>query len=1042
MQHRPDLIGLFAQHKVAANLLMIMMIVGGLIAFEKLNVQFFPNFELDLIRVRVIWSGASAEDIETGITIPIEQALKTVDNLRHITSTSTEGVSAISLELNEGTDTLIALNQVKQKVDEFRNLPVDAEKPQITNIVRYERVARLLISGTEEFAELRHLAHTFEQELLDRGIDKVDINGLPAEQISIQISSQSLENLQLSLDEIGDKIGELSRDIPAGTFGERDNAREIRTLDQRRDAQGFTELPIVTDQNTRINLGSIAEIRRQPEKNSETLGQSGHSIIELVVRRAENGDSFKSAEILDKWLEDTRRSLPPGIELLVFDENWELIKDRINLLLKNGAGGLVLVVIILYLFLSTRVALWIAVGIPVSFMATLLILYLSGGSINMLSLFGLIMALGIIVDDAIVVGEDALSHHQSGEDALLAAEGGARRMLAPVIASSLTTVAAFLPLMLIGGPTGKILIAIPLVIIAAIMASLIESFLVLPGHLRSTFTKMRHEQPKGYRLRLDQLFEEFRDQKFRPLVRWALNNRSLVLSIVTALLIVMLGVLAGGRMKFNFFPSPESVIVYVNAQFVPGTPRQDVQNFMDHLEQTLHETDQALSETQLIVTAVTHYGTGLSNHGRASHSGDHIGAISIELLEPDHREVRNKELIENWRSRIVFPAGIDTFTVAERIVGPPGRDLSIRFTGQNPNHLKAAAMALTDSLKTIPGVSDIEDDMPFGKEQLIYHLTPTGESLGLTTTELGRQLRAAFDGRRVQLFQDGPDEVEVKIQLPEVEREQLGVPNQLNIHLANGESVPLSTVADWETRRGFEILRHAETQLAVEVSAEVNKQVNNSAMIIESLSKELLPKLADQFGVSYSFEGLSAEQDDTMSDMRRGLVIGLLLIYLILAWVFASYGWPLVVMAAIPFGLIGALIGHLVLNIDLTILSLFGFFGLSGIVINDSIILISFYKHLRHQGMTINEALVESACLRLRAVLLTSFTTIGGLAPLLFETSLQAQFLIPMAAAIAFGLAFSTVLVLIVIPVLLSIHEELQKWWKSKVQILRAGFGL
>jgi multidrug efflux pump subunit AcrB len=1041
MQHKNDLIGTFVRHKVAANLLMILMILGGLVAFEKLNVQFFPNFTLNIIQVRTSWDGASSEDVEVGITIPLEQVLKTVDNLRHITSTSSQGVSAISLELQEGTDTLIAVDQIKQKIDEFRNLPIDAEKPQVKNVVVYERIAKLLLSGTEDMAELRHLAHIFEQELLDQGIDKVELTGLPEEQISIQISSQSLEDLGLSLDEIGNRVGELSRDIPAGTFGERDSAREVRTLNQRRDAQSFTTLPILTNQNMRIALGSIAEIQREAKKGSETLGQNGRTVVELVLRRAENGDSFKSARILENWLENTRKSVPPGIEIQVYDEHWTLIRDRINLLLKNGFGGLVLVVIILYLFLSTRVALWIAIGIPVSFTATLLILYLWGGSINMLSLFGLIMALGIIVDDAIVVGEDAMTHYQAGEDAEQAAEGGARRMLAPVLASSLTTVAAFLPLMTVGGPTGKILIAIPLVIIAAIGASLVESFLILPGHLRSTLGKMNHAESSKTRLRLDRIFGEFRDRKFKPFLQTALDNRATALSIVTALLIIMVGVLAGGRLKFNFFPSPESIIVYVNAQFLPGTPRNEVHRFMSHLERTLTDTDSALSERQLVHTAVTHYGTGISSKGRVSHSGDNMGSMFIQLLAPDQRKVRNNELIENWRERIVMPAGIDTLAITERIVGPPGRDISVRLSGREADQLKAAAMDLANTLKIIPGVSDVEDDMPFGREQLIYRLTPAGEALGLTTAELGRQLRAAFDGRRIQLFQDGPDEVEVVVRLPEKERARLGVTNRLNLHLPDGNSVPLPTVAEWEIRRGFEILRHAETQLAIEVSAEINEQINNTGDIIESLSINALPNLAAHYGVSYSFEGRSAEQNETMSDMKKGLIVGLTLIYLVLAWVFASYGYPLVVMAAIPFGLIGAIFGHILLGIDLTILSMFGFFGLSGIVVNDSIILITFYKQLREKGPPIEEALVESSCLRLRAVVLTSLTTIGGLVPLLFETSLQAQFLIPMAAAIAFGLAFSTVLVLIVIPVLLSVYEEAEFRWNQKVLAERRWFG-
>ncbi len=1024
MQHKNDLIGLFAHHKVAANLLMILMIMGGVFALEKLNVSFFPNFELDFINIRVVWSGASAEDVENGITIPLEQSLKTIDNLRHISSTSANGVSAITLELNEDTDILIALDQVKQKVDEFRNLPANAEKPKVKNIVRYERVARVLVSGPQDSAELRHLANTFKQQLIDRGIDKVDIIGLPDEEIAIEISSIQLEKLQLSLNSIGEKIDKMSRDIPAGTFGEQDNTREVRTLDQRRNEQEFSSLAIINDSQSRIDLGTIAHIQRQAEKGGTTLKLNGKPAIELVVRRSDEGDSFAAANILDQWLEDTRPTLSPGIFLHVYDESWQLIKDRINLLLKNGTSGLILVVIILYLFLSGRVAGWIAIGIPVSFMATLLVLYLHGGSINMLSLFGLIMALGIIVDDAIVVGEDALTHYQSGEDALLAAEGGARRMLAPVLASSLTTVAAFLPLMLVGGPTGKILIAIPLVIIAAISASLLESFLVLPGHLKHSFRHHHSENPGGHRQRLDQSFNDFKNKHFKPVVEAALRNRSIVLSSVTTLLIITLGFLAGERIKFNFFPSPDSPLVYANAQFVPGTPRSEVERFLNHLNQTLKQTDNKLSPQSLVSTAVTHYGSGISNKGKAEHKGDHLGSITVELVPPDQRKIRNKEFLEAWRAHVEIPAGLDTFTLVERVIGPPGRELSVQLTGASPEQLKSAALALTESLKTIPGISDIEDDMPFGREQLVYHLTPTGEALGLSSAELGTQLRTAFEGQLVQLFQDGPDEVEVRVKLPKSERELLTDLQHLNIRLKTGESVPLTTVAYWVSQRGFEILRHAEGQLAVQVSAEVNSQVNNSALIIESLMKSTLPNLVDEYGISYSFEGRSAEKNETITDMKRGLVLGLALIYLILAWVFASYGWPLVVMIAIPFGLIGALFGHLVMDIDLTILSMFGLFGLSGIVINDSIILVTFYKQLRTQGKSINQALIQASCQRLRAVLLTSLTTIAGLAPLLFETSLQAQFLIPMATSIAFGLAFSTVLVLIVIPVLLSLYEE------------------
>lgn len=1040
MQHKPDLLGFFAHHKVAGNLLMLIMILGGMFALQKLNIRYFPNFDLDLIQVSVSWKGASAEDIETAITIPLEQSLKTIDNLRNITSTSTQGSANITLELFEGTDTIQALNQVKQYVDEFRNLPDEAEIPKVISIVRYEQVAKLLIYGAENLAELRTLANNFEQQLLQRGIDKVDINGLPDQEIAIEISHNALHQLGISLNQVVQRIRSLSQDIPAGTFGADDTATELRSLNQRRDEFSFARLPIITDDNSRIELGSIAEIKRQAIPGGVTLSMAGKPAVELVVRRSEFGDSFQAAEILKQWIEATRPLLPNSIKLHVYDETWQLIDERISLLFKNGATGLVLVVTILYLFLSTRVALWVAVGIPVSFMATLLILHFAGGSINMISLFALIMALGIIVDDAIVVGEDALTHYQAGEEALLAAEGGARRMFAPVFAASLTTIAAFLPLMLIRGPTGKILFEIPLVIVAVIIASLIESFFVLPSHLRHSFLHMHGAEKPNLQQRFNQRFTQFKKQQFKQFISLALEYRAIALSLIICALIICLGLLAGGRLKFSFFPSPEASTLYANVSFVPGTPRQEVYRYLQHVEQALHQADQQLAEESLVLTAVTRYGTSTSKNGRANTSGDHLGAMTVELIDSDQRQIRTADFIKAWRQQIKSAPGIDTLTITSRSVGPPGRDIGLRLSGNSADQLKLAALEIKQALKAIPGVSDIEDDMPYGRKQLIYTLTPAGEALGLTVTELGKQLHTAFTGERVQIFQDGPDEIEVRVKLPQLQRDTLSALEHMEIRLDSGLTVPLHNVASWQPRRGFDLLRHDDGVLALEVSADVDRKVNNANQIIARLKNTVLPELALKYSINYTFAGQSADQAETMSDMGYGLIIGLTLIYFVLAWIFASYGWPLIVMAAIPFGLIGALFGHLILGIDITILSLFGLFGLSGIVVNDSIILVSFYQQLRTKGMNTRDALIEASCQRLRAVLLTSMTTIAGLTPLLFETSLQAQFLVPMAASIAFGLMFSTVLVLMIIPVLLSFHEDIQLFfssWRQKLLLAK-----
>lgn len=1039
------ILSIFAHHKVAANLLMTIMILSGVFALSRLNIQFFPTFELDRISVRVIWSGASAEDIEDGLTIPLEQSLKSVDNVKNMTSTSTRNVSSIILEFHEGTNMIFALDKVKQKVDEFRNLPKDAEKPQVENLVRYEGVAKLLISGADDLRELRILANEFERELSKLGIDKVEINGLPDEQVNIEIPIEQLQYLELTLDEVSARINTFSRDMPAGTLGNQHNAKELRSLEQARSEMEFSRIPIVANSTDFVRLGDVATIKRQPDDEGVLRLKEGRPVVELALQRTEDGNALKAAEIFQQWLLEKKATLPPNIQIEVFDASWQMIRDRIYLLLKNGGGGLVLVVLILYLFLNARVAFWVAVGIPVSFMATLAILYVAGGTINMISLFGLIMALGIIVDDAIVVGEDALSHYQAGEAPLMAAEGGARRMFVPVIASSLTTIAAFLPLMMIGGIMGNILFDIPLIVICVILASLVESFFVLPGHLRHAFSSIKRgsikrgnikrgqikhnqvvnskDERAALRVRLDEAFDSFRQNKFRRMISWALNHRAITVALVLSSLIMTLGLVAGGRINFTFFPSPEAQIVYANVSFVSGTSREQTQAYLKHMEETLNETDEELGGG-IVDMAVTISGSSFSG-GSSRKSGDQLGAIFLQLVEPDQRSVRNTQFIQHWKDKLEDVAGIDNITIVSRKTGPQGSDLAIRLNGSNNEQLKQAATELAQALRSIDGVYGVDDDMPYGKEQLIYRLKPTGEILGLTVTDIGQQLRTAFDGNLVQIFQDGADEVEVRVQLPKQEREQINTLQRINIRTPAGEFVPLTSVAQWTVRQGFEVLRHADGELALEVSGEVNPQINNANNILASLEEKILPELKQKYWIDYSFEGRSADQKETIMHMKRGGILGLTLIYIVLAWVFASYGWPLVVMAIIPFGLVGAIWGHWLQGIDLTLLSFFGIFGLSGIVVNDSIILVTFYKNLRDKGFLVNDALVEASVQRLRAVLLTSLTTIAGLTPLLFETSLQAQFLIPMAVSIAFGLAFATVLVLIIIPVFLSIHESI-----------------
>lgn len=1034
--HRGGLIGLFVRHKVAANMLMVMMILAGLVGLKLLNIQFFPSADPTIITVTTRWGGASTEDIESAITTPLEQRLRNVENVEQISSTSVSGVSAITVELKSGADLTLSMGRVQREVDSFTNVPQDAEDTVVKTGGHFETVARLLIRGDVALAELRALAYQFESSLLARGIDRIEFKGMPSEDIHITIDQAQLRDMGLSLNQIAERIRSVSQDQPAGLVGKGEGTRELRSLGKRRDPAEFADIPIMNTGAGQLNLGSIATVTRGSRQREPYVTVQGQPAIVLTLKRAENGDSLESARVLQTWVEDTLPALPPNIEVQVFNQRWTLIKGRIDLMIKNGGGGLALVLIILFLFLSGRVAFWVAVGIPVSFMATLMVMYLAGSSINMISLFALIMALGIIVDDAIVVAEDAQTHFEMGEGSVEAAEGGAKRMLAPVMASSLTTIAAFLPLMLVGGFMGRIMFAIPLVIVSVIVASLIESFLVLPGHLRHAFQHTHRNRRTKMREKLDSGFERFRDSIFRPMVRVAINFRWATIAFALLLVLFTVGLFMGGRLSWTFFPSPESTTVNADIRFVAGTSDTTTNEFLEHLEQSLLETIDELGEGVVETWYVNHRSLG----GRLGRTrGDRVGGIYVELTAPDSRKVTNQAFVKQWREKVTVPVGVENFSLAARRTGGSSTDLEVRLVGKQPAEMKLAALALEESLRGLQGVSAVDDDLAFGREQLIFSLQPTGRAVGLTLSDIAAQLRAAYEGVLVQRFQDGRDEVEVRLSLPESDQNSLASLESLPIRAPNGDFLPMSAIVEWDTQQGFETLRHADGLLAVSVTANIDEGVNNAQTVSEQLMADVLPLLEAKYGIEATLEGRAKRQRDTLADLKLGLKIGLVLIYLVLAWVFSSYGWPILVMLIIPFGITGAVIGHWLMGMNLTILSLFGLFGLAGIVVNDSIILVTFYRQLREKGMAINDALEEAACQRLRAVLLTSLTTVAGLTPLLFETSRQAQFLIPMALSIASGLAFATLLILFLLPSLLSVYENFIVLFQKETSSSSAG---
>ena len=1013
---------MFAKHRVAANLLMVIMIIAGFIGVDRLRTQFFPSFELDIITVSVAWPGATAEDVQEGLTVSIENAIEELAVIDSIDATSQFGSASFRIELVDGANLSQALDDISQRIDQNLTLPEGAEDPMVSSLTRYEDISNLLITGPLTPFELQKLALKAEQELLARGIRKVDFRGLPTREMQIETSAETLASLGLTLDMLADRILTQARDLPAGTAGRDDGERQLRSLEQGRSQTDIANTIIALEGSpVGMRLGSIATVRDRVDPKAPYLTYQGQSAVEIIPQRTENDSTLKMAEITNQWLTEARAQLPEGTELIVLDERWQYLDDRINLLLENGLTGLLFVVIILYLFLNQRVAFWVTLGIPVSFLATLAILWMIGGTINMISLFGMIMALGVIVDDAIVVAEDTLTLYQSGQTPLNSALQGSERMLAPVVSSSLTTIAAFSPLLIVGGVIGSILKDIPIIVICVIIASLIECFLILPGHLQQSLNRgHRHDEGK-IRQALDRGFLNFRDHVFKPFVGVILKAPALTLVTALTLFILSVGLISGGRVKFTFFPSIDGTTLWAGAQFTTGTTPDDVDRFLDHLEKTANTVNDEFGGTVIRHTLMQH--RQLSAPGVRGGTGDHYGTLKV-MLTSELDGPPNDVVIDAWRQKIQLPGGIEKFSIRQAQGGPPSKPIEIKLTGGNADTLKAASLEIQDRLRRYPGVSNIDDDLPFGAEQLVVRLTPQGRQLNLTSQQLARQLRGAFEGRTLQTFYEDGIEVDVLLSLSESERDRLATLDQLPIVTTSGAIVPLPVVATFESRRGLDELRRTDGQMSIVVSADVNNLIANASEILSDVRTTALPEITAKFGLKSNIQGRAQDREETFADMKVGVLVALTMIYIILAWVFSSYSWPFAVLIAIPLGLTGAISGHWLMGLDLTVLSLFGFFGLSGIVINDSIVLVDTYRRLIDAGEDHMEAIVKASCLRFRAVLVTSLTTIAGLTPILFETSPQAQFLIPMATTIVFGLAYGTVLVLMIVPSVLSLIER------------------
>ena len=1025
----------FVEHKTAANIIMILMIVVGLLSIGRLNKQFFPDFDVEIVAVTIDWPGATAQEIDKNIVQLLEPELRPISGVKKVTSKSIEGNALTQVEFVYGHDMQKGRTDIETAVSRI-NFPDKAEKPKIILGEFFDTVTRIVLSGELPLSELRIKSKKLKEKLLNSGVDKVDILGLPEEEILIEISQIEVAKLKLSLNEISNLIKSETQDVSGGSFA--DGSLRVRTIGEKRLVETFKKLELKNSSSgARILLGDIANIKPSIKKRSILKFIDGKPAVEIWVRRSKTSDALKVSENVNEVIANSQDIIGKQIKIQTYNTAANLIEERISLLVKNGLSGLCIVLAVLFLFLSRNTAIWVAFGIPIAFLATFGVMLVSGQTINMISLFGLIMALGIVVDDAIVVGEhSSYLKNKRKLDHNKAPVVAATRMSMPVISAMLTTVAAFIPLFMVKGVIGEIIAAIPWVVCAVLVASLIECFLVLPAHL-AHYDRSSKDQGR-FRQWFDEKFNAFQEGVFRKFVIATFNYRYITFMTAVGLFIISIGMMSGGRVLFSFFPTPEADIVIANFKMHSGTTKTQTIKMLDNLKVGLDKTaSEFLSSPDLIQFKMSTIGTrtSFSNDSTPTSIGsDLLGSMVVELKTADKREIRTKDFISAWRKNIINEPGLDNLTIRAPSGGPPGRDLDVRFQGDDLKTLKLASNELINIARNIPGVSSLSDNLEFGIQEKNLRLSEKGQSLGFSIISLGEQVRSAINGSVISLFPKGDEEVTVRLKLSEDEQ-NTDMINDLRIISPRGSSFKLQEIAIINETLPFASINRTNGFREVTISGDLFPEMMNTAQARNYLIEQGLPEIAKKYNLSYRFDGKDLEQKETFADMGTGSIIGLLLIYFILAWVFKSWLRPFSIMIMIPFAFIGAVLGHYLLGLTMSILSMFALLALAGIVVNNSIILVSTIERrlddLRNlesrehnDNELINEAIINGVVDRLRPVLLTSLTTIGGLSALMFETSLQAQFLIPMAATIVFGLGVTAFLVLVIVPSMMGISND------------------
>ncbi len=1030
------IISWFVDNHVASNLLVLFVIVGGIVILTTIKVEIFPETTLDIISIRTSYKGASPEEIEEGIILPIEDAISGISGIKRISATAREGYGVVMVEVMKGWDVSRVLDDIKSQVDAITTFPRDAERPIVRQLTIKNKVVYLAVYGNVPSQTLKDVAQRIKDEITSLPqVSLATIYGMRNNEIHVEISEEALLKYHLTFGEVAQIISNYSHDLPAGSIRTCAEDFLIRIKGKKYYARDYRDIPIITKPDgSRVLLKDIARIKDSFEDGYIGFRFQGQPALLIEVFRIGKQNALSVSSAVRGYVTRVEDRLPPNVHLTIFEDVSRMLRDRMRLLFKNLGFGLVLVLIILGLFLDKRLAFWVTAGIPIAFLGAILALPHFDVSINMISLFGFIMVLGMVVDDAIIIGENIYSRRQRGESPRDAAVAGAHEVAVAVIFSVLTTVAAFWPLLLGQGQMGKFMRNIPIVVNLVLLASLMEAILILPCHLYRS--QIHHGIPKP--TRADNLLKGFIEGPYRRAVTWCVENR--YVSFTGGLLILGLAfaLWRGGWIKFTFFPKVEGETMICSITLPPGTPRSYTEKMLDRIERAGRD---ALSEAgrhrpkgapPLLKYILTIEGLQLQVNGhseRVDVVGENQGQVFIQLLEAQKRKISTSYLVNLWRKKVGSLPGVESISFSGDLFSF-GSPIAVNLSSPDYGQLKMAVKDLKRELSHIKGVYDITDSYLPGKREIKIYLKPQAQSLGLTLEELGRQVRGAFFGAEAVRFLRGKNEVKVKVRFPEDERNTLWSLMHMRVMCPTGGMVPFGEVASVKISRGYASIKREDRKRVITVYADVNEKVANANEIRLYLKSRFLPSLQKKYGDLYfSMEGEGKEQKESFQDILRGFIIAMFAIYTLLAIPLRSFTQPFVIMLAIPFSFVGAMIGHMIMGMHLTILSMFGMVGLAGVAVNDSLVLTDAANNL--PGDTSVRA-IEAGIRRFRAVMLTSLTTFFGLVPMIMEKSIQAQFLIPMAVSLGFGILFATFITLLLTPSAYVILDDLHNIFRRQ----------